>query len=239
MSDNPASTPDPSGVARTETGAIADQKQTTTPAATTPQTSTTTETPSEPEPSLVNQETKSLANQPAPTTPASQGAPEAYETFSVPEGYVMDEEVSKEAGGLFKSMNLTQAQGQQLVDFYISKTNEAANAPYEIWRQMQAQWQKEVRSDPVLGRNLPQVTQTISRAIDTVAKNNPKLAEGFRAVMDYTGAGNNPHFIRMFYEMAQLITEGSHVAGGGPSPAGQKPAGSMPSAAKAMYPNLP
>ena len=237
MSDNQPATQDSSGVDRTPTGAIADKAQTTTPAATTPQTSTTQEPKDEP--SLVNQETKSLANQAPAAAPASQAAPEAYEAFNVPEGYVLDEEVAKQAGGLFKSMNLTQAQGQELVDFYVSKTNEAANAPYEVWRQMQAQWQKEVRSDPVLGRNLPQVTQTISRAIDTVARNNPKLAEGFRAVMDYTGAGNNPHFIRMFYEMAQLITEGQHVAGRGPSPAGQRLEGSMPSAAKAMYPNLP
>ena len=235
MSDQQPTTPDSAGVDRTATGAIASQGQTTTPAATTPQTTTTPED-TEPEPSLVNQETKSLANQ-APQ--ASQGAPEAYGAFNVPEGFVLDEGVAKEAGGLFKSMNLTQAQGQQLVDFYINKTSEAANAPYEVWRQMQAQWQKEVKSDPILGRNLPQVTQTISRAIDTVARNNPKLAEDFRAVMDYTGAGNNPHFIRMFYEMAQLITEGQHVAGRGPSPAGQRLEGSMPSAARAMYPNLP
>lgn len=238
MPDNPASTPD--SVARTETGAIADQKQTTTPAATTAQTSTTpleTSTPTDEPKSLVNQtQEKSLANQ---TAPAAQGAPEAYETFNVPEGFVLDEEVAKEAGGLFKSMNLSQAQSQQLVDLYVKHTSEAANAPYDVWRDMQQQWVKEVRNDPFMGPRINQITNTIARGIDLVAGNNDKLREGFRSMMDFTGAGNNPFFIRMFYEMASRLSEGQFVKGGGPSPAGQRREGEMPSAAQAMYPNLP
>jgi len=232
MPDNQQSTPD--SVERTPTGAIADQGQTTAPAATTPQTSTT---PEEKEtPSLVNQDQKSLANQqPAP----QEGAPDAYEAFNVPEGYVLDEEIAKEVGGIFKTMNLTQTQAQKLVDFYVAKTSDTINQPYEAWRQIQQEWVKEVKNDPFMGPRLNHVTSTISKAIDIVAKNNPQLAEGFRSVMDFTGAGNNPHFIRMFYEMASMITEGGYVAGKGPSPAGQRQSDQMPTAARAMYPNLP
>jgi hypothetical protein len=58
--------------------------------------------------------------------------------------------------------------------------------------------------------------------------------------MDYTGAGNNPAFIKAFWKMAQALTEGGHVAGTGPAPIGQKPPGAAerPTAAKALYPNL-
>lgn len=243
MPDNQPSTQDSAGVDRTATGAIASQTQTTTPAATTPQTSTTQETPQPTTPtddkSIINTgEEKSLANQKVEAT----GAPEAYTAFTVPEGFVLDETVAKEAGDIFKGLNLSQEQSQKLVDFYVAKTSESAQQPYQVWRDMQQEWVKQVKSDPFLGPRLNQVTTTISRGIDQVVANNPqltKLAENFREAMDFTGAGNHPAFIRMFYELASMITEGGHVAGRGPSPAGQTQKGDMPTAAKAMYPNLP
>ena len=230
MADNPQTTSDsPEGVSRTATGAIADKGQTTTPAATTPQTSTTIA----PEPSLANQDGRSLANQPAPA-----GAPETYGAWNVPDGWQLDQTVDTEVKGMFKGMNLTQEQGQKLVDFYVKHTTESANQPYEAWTRMQEQWVKEVKADPVIGPRLNEVKTIISRAIDTV--NDPKLAGEFREAMDYTGAGNNPAFIRMFYKLSQMITEGKHVSGNGPSPQGQSPKGQrMPTAAQAMYPNLP
>ena len=227
MSETQATTPE--GVARTPTGEIASQTQTTSPGATTPQTSTTaTETPS-----LANQPGESLANQ----KPAEGGAPEAYATWNVPEGFQLDETVSKEITGIFKGLNLTQEQGQKLVDFYTAKTAESANQPYQVWQETQEQWVKEVKADPQLGPRLNEVKTTISRAIDGL--NDPKLARDFREAMDYTGAGNNPAFIKAFYKLAQMVTEGAHVAGGGPSPQGQRRQGETPSAARAMYPNLP
>lgn|SRR5262245_51087944 len=239
MPDNQQSTPDSAGIDRTATGAVADKGQ-TTEKVTTAQTSTSPEpkdTPTD-DKSLLNQSAgKSLANQQPPG--AGAGAPEAYEAFNVPEGYELDQETSKEIGGIFKSMNLTQEQGQQLVDFHIKTTNEAFNQPYEAWRETQKQWVNQVKNDPFLGPRLNQVTTTISKAIDQISKSNPRLGEDFRAAMDSTGAGNNPHFIRMFYELASMITEGGHVAGRGPSPGGQKGDGTMPTAARAMYPNLP
>lgn len=235
MSDSQPSMPD--SIARTPDGSIANQGQTTTSAATTPQTTTSTEsstTPASPtEPTIAAQDGKSLVNK---ATEKGEGAPEAYAAFTVPEGYTLDEEVGKEASGIFKEMNLSQTQAQKLVDFYVGKTNEAVNAPYEAWRNTQAEWVKQVKNDPVIGPRLSEVTNTISRAIDGLG--DAKLAQDFREAMDYTGAGNNPAFIRAFYKLAQKVTEGGHVAGRGPSEAGQRRQGEVPSAAAAMYPNL-
>jgi antitoxin component of RelBE/YafQ-DinJ toxin-antitoxin module len=225
----------PEGVARTPTGEIASQTQTTTPEAKTPQTSTT---PTEQKPSLANEPGESLVNQKPPAEPPKgEGAPTEYAKFTVPDGYELDEGVAKEATVIFKEMNLSQTQAQKLVDFYTAKTNESVNQPYELWQETQDKWVKEVKSDPILGPKLNEVKVTISRAIDGLG--DPKLAQDFRAAMDYTGAGNNPAFIRAFYKLAQMVTEGGHVAGGGPSPESQKRAGEIMSAAKAMYPNLP
>jgi hypothetical protein len=227
MSETAPTTPE--GVSRTPTGEIASQTQ-TTGTGTTPQTSTTpTETPS-----LANQPGESLANQ---KTAPEGGAPETYAAWTVPEGFAMDETVSKEISGIFKGLNLSQEQGQKLVDFYTAKTAESANQPYQVWQETQEQWIKEVKADRELGPRLNEVKTTISRAIDGL--NDPKLARDFREAMDYTGAGNNPAFIRAFWKLAQMVTEGGHVAGSGPSPQGQRRQGETPSAARAMYPNLP
>lgn len=228
MSETAATTPE--GVARTPTGEIASQTQTTSPGATTPQTSTT----SSETPSLANQPGESLANQKAAP---EGGAPEAYTNWNVPEGFTLDETVSKEIGSMFKGLNLSQEQGQKLVDFYTAKTAESANQPYQVWQETQEQWIKEVKNDPQLGPRLNEVKTTISRAIDGL--NDPKLARDFREAMDYTGAGNNPAFIRAFWKLAQMVTEGGHVAGGGPSAQSQRRQGEQTSAARAMYPNLP
>lgn len=244
MPDNQPSTP--ASVERTATGEIKNQGQTTAPAVTTPQTSTTTEpatttpasttTETKDDASLVNQgQGASLANQAPPAT----GAPEAYEAFNVPDGYSLDEETIKEASAIFKKHNLSQAQAQEYVDLYTASTREALNAPYEAWRETQKQWVSEVKADPFLGPRLSQVQNTIAKAIDHIGQRNPNLATNFRQAMDFTGAGNNPAFIRMLYEMASMLTEGQHVQGRGPSPAGQQRIATMPSAAQAMYPNLP
>jgi hypothetical protein len=143
----------------------------------------------------------------------------------------------QEASGIFKSLNLPQAEAQRLVDFYVAKTSQSANAPYQLWNEMQEKWVNEIKADPVIGHKLNEVKTTISRAIDGM--NDPKLARDFREAMDFTGAGNNPAFVRAFYKLAQMVTEGAHVAGNGPSPASQRRTNEVPSAARAMYPNLP
>jgi hypothetical protein len=168
---------------------------------------------------------------------APDGAPEAYADFRVPEGFALDEEVSKEAGALFKGLNLSQDQAQSLVDFYTKQTREAFEAPFNAWKDTQDKWISEVKADPEIGGRLDQVKATVSRAIDGLG--DPKLAADFRQAMDYTGAGNNPAFIRAFYKLAQKVTEGGAVQGRNPSAFGQKePGAAPPSTAKALYPNL-
>lgn len=234
--------------ARTESGAIIDQKTSFA------NTETTKETP----PSTDTVKTEPSPNSESSALPKSEGSeaatpkegetlltkkdeapvvPEKYEPFKVPEGFTLDEAVSTEAGTIFKELGLSQDQGQKLVDFYTAKTVEAAQAPYKQWADTQEAWVKEVKADPEIGNKLPEVKATIAKAIDSLG---PQLSGEFRSSMDYTGAGNNPAFIKAFYKFAQQLTEGSHVSGRGPSKFGQSSPGDKPtSAASAMFPNLP
>lgn len=181
----------------------------------------------------------SLLNE--PTTPQPEGkpagAPETYTDFTAPEGYEIDKEALAEATPIFKELGLSQESAQKLVDFYSKQSQQAAEAPIQLWKETQEAWVKEIKADPEIGGRLDEVKTSVARMLDGLG--NPKLATEFRQAMDYTGAGNNPAFIRVMNALAKQLTEGSHVRGNSPSPAGQGQRGALPSAAKAMYPDLP
>lgn len=232
--------------ARTETGTIKDQS---------PPTPTTTDSPTSPAPppteappaekpaeTKADGEKPSLLNEKKPEEPkgtkAPAGAPEKYADFKAPEGFEINKDVLDKALPTFKELGLNQDQAQKLVDFYATASKEAADAPFKLWEDTQAKWIEEVKADPEIGGKLDQVKATVSRALDGLG--DAKLANDFRAAMDYTGAGNNPAFIRAFYRLATKITEGGNVAGGRPSALGQQAPGTPArSAAHTLFPNLP
>jgi antitoxin component of RelBE/YafQ-DinJ toxin-antitoxin module len=216
--------------ARSPTGEILSPEQ--IQAKGTPTSSTTEKTePEATEEQPASKDGKSLASK-AEAKPA-EGAPEKYEAFKVPEGFELAEAVQAEAGTLFKELGLTQANAQRLIDFYTAKSQESVQAPFKLWEDTQAKWVDEVKQEH--GTKLDSVLQTISKAVDSIG--DVKLASDFREAMDFTGAGNNPAFIRAFYKLAQRLTEGSPLNGRGPSPLGQ-PNQRPATAAQALYPNL-
>lgn len=182
-------------------------------------------------PGLKPEESKAPAADKAPA-----GAPETYADFKAPEGFELDAEALKEATPLFKELNLPQDQAQKLIDFYAKTSREAAEAPMKLWQDTQKAWVDEVKADPEIGGKLDAVRTTVSKAIDSLG---PELATMFRQAMDMTGAGNNPAFVKAFYKFASQLTEGGSVRGNGPATTGQGNQGRPPSAASALYPNLP
>jgi|SRR5690242_17876636 len=240
--ETPAATTDTAGIARTPTGEIT----TPTSETTTPATPPTDSKPVDQKPAADTKaeggEDKSLLNKDAPKEEAKpQGAPEKYEDYKVPEGFTLDAEVKTEADKLFKEANLPQEVAQKFVDFYTAKAKEAFEAPFNRFQDMRKEWQGQAQAHPELkGKLAPggEVLTTIGRAIESLG--DSQLASEFRQIMDDTGAGDHPAFIRTFYRMAQRLTEGSHVAGRGPAISGQqRPNMSRQSAAQELWPNLP
>ncbi len=216
---------------RSPTGEIKDQaaKPGTEPSATEKKAETTPETKST-EPAKAADGT-SLLNQSGEKTESPAGAPEKYEPFKAPEGFTITEDVNI----LFKELNLSQAASQKLIDFVAPQILEALEAPFNHYNETRQGWQKETMDK--YGTKLPEVKQTVSKALDSLG--NPKLAQSFREAMDLTGAGDNPAFIDVLFELAKKVTEGSHVKGSGPSKFGQSSGNKPASAAQAMYPHLP
>lgn len=235
-------TTDSAGVTRTADGQIADGQTTKTDqGSSTPSTNQDTTKPDGK--TLLTEQAKPDAAKPdTAKTDGSKGAPESYEDYKVPDGYTLDPVVKTEADTLFKGLGLNQEQAQSLVDFYTSKTTEAFQAPFKAYQEMTDGWRKDAEAHPDLRGKLgpgQEVNVRIAKALDSLG--DPKLASDFREAMDLTGAGNHPAFIRVIDKWAQKVTEGTHVAGKGPSELGQSQTGtkSTPSAAGAIWPGLP
>lgn len=248
MSETPSPTVDSAGVTRTATGEIAapltSSTSSTTP--TTPPAESPASTSQTPGSSFLTDD-KSTAKD-APAAPVDkdgkpvvgEGAPEAYADFTLPEGYELKDELKGEVTGMFKNWNLTQDQAQQAIDFYTQHTKEAMDAPYQLFLETRKGWRADIAADPVIGPKQAAVKAEIGRAIQSLG--DSKMIADFRQALDLTGIGDHPAFVRAFYAFSQRINEGTPVSGRGPSPLGQiDPArgDAKPSAAQAMYPNLP
>lgn len=246
---NEATTTDGAGIARTSDGTIAPTPATEgSPQNTTPPNQTQTP-PSTDGKTVLNQETKPDATSKDDGATGDKkpdaktdGAPEKYEAFTVPEGATLDPKAVEKATSIFKELGLNQANAQKLVDVYNELAAEAAAAPRKAYLDMTDGWLKEAQDHPDLRGKLgpgQEVNVRIAKLLDGVG--DQKLASDFRAAMDLTGVGNHPAFIRLMDHFAKQLTEGTHVAGNGPSPGGQSRPGTdtRPGAAAAMWPTLP
>lgn len=187
-------------------------------------------------------ETKTEPAKDAPKDALKEGAPETYADYKVPEGYEIAGELKTEIDSMFKGLGLNQDQAQSLVDWYVKQTQEAFQAPFNAYKEMTDTWRQEAMDHPDLKGKLgpgQEINVRIGKFLSSLP--DQKLASDFRALMDLTGAGNHPAFIRVINYAAQMLGEGSHVAGNGPGEGGQSAPGATtrPSAAQAMYPNLP
>jgi len=241
-------TVDTAGVTRTATGEIAEPVRTRSDSTPTQsqqsQTNTKTEDKTE---AKAPADGKSLLNQQdgkddkagdKKDDKAAVGAPEAYTDFKVPEGFTLDSEVAKRAGGLFKELNLSQEGAQKLIDLYTAETKAAFEAPFNAYQDMRKEWRDKVSGDREMGHRLPEIKTNVTQMLNTHL--GPVLADQFREAMDLTGVGDHPAFVRAFDILSSLLVEPrSHVAGSRPSPFGQARNAEPISAAAAMYPHLP
>lgn len=228
----PVPTPLPNdAAARSPTGEILEPSQIAKPPEAKPATP----------PDGTSQDQTSTSKDPKSDAPA---VPEKYE-FTAPEGYTIDPKTIEAATPIFKELGLDQASAQKLVDFHTAQMIEAAKGPASEYETVRTEWKAKVDSDPELKAAVSQgktgleaVKLDIGRAIGAIG--DPALAADFKAAMDLTGVGDNPAFIKTMWKLAAFVTEGNHVQGRNPSVHGQTPPGAKPpSAARALYPNLP
>jgi hypothetical protein len=228
--------------ARSPTGEILDQQIPTTPTTTplsgqtVPDLSTTTPAPDAP----------AAETKPTPSPTDAPSVPDKYE-FKAPDNYTLDPTAYEAAIPVFKELGLTNDQAQKLIDIQVQREIALAKAPEATMNAMRKDWQGKTLSDPEIKATIDK--NSGKTGIDAVKINLARtlavlpvdLQVEFKDAMNLTGAGDHPAFIKAFNRLAAYVTEGSHVAGKGPSVEGQiKPGTNVkPSPAQALYPNNP
>jgi len=165
-----------------------------------------------------------------PAAPAEPVAPIDLAALTLPENFVIPEDVGKEFTELAGKHGLKTEAAQELVNLYAAQLLKQANSSAELYERMNTEWVDTIRADKeVGGEKLDGNLAKIGKFI-----NDPKFVDpGFKEALDLTGAGNHPAVFRTMLKIAEAFSEGGPV-GGTPS-AQSRPA----SIAEAMYPNNP
>lgn len=158
------------------------------------------------------------------------GAPESYETFTVPEGWSLDEAHLEIAAPIFKEMGLSQEMAQKAVDLQVAIVKKQA----EDWSATTAEWASEVKTDKTYGgEHLQGNLQAIGELIQRAA--SPEDAKDIREFFDSTGYGNYPPLFRLLSRIARATGEDSFE---GPGQRGESPADSEQAFLDDMYPSM-
>ena len=164
--------------------------------------------------------------------------PEEYEAFNLPEGVEIDTAALEQATPLFKDMNLSQEQSQQLVDLFANITQERSEALAEQAASIRSEWQEGIKTHPEFGGAKVDASLATSRKpIDAVFGDVVEPEAGaseaqvkaflehpntqFRQLLTDTGIGDHPLFFEFMVKVGKSFSEGSFVNGNTPPAAPQ------------------
>lgn len=139
----------------------------------------------------------------------TDGAPETYEAFTLPDGVEMDETARDSFLPVAKQLNLTQTEAQALVDYESKRVAEFTTAQETAWKDMQQEWRTSTQSDKEIGG--PAFDQSLASAKKFLgAYGTNELIEA----LDATGMGNHPELIRAFARAGKAMSEDTLSIGG-------------------------
>ena len=155
------------------------------------------------------QTTTQATNQQAATTETKAGAPEVYE-FKAAEGQTLDPEFVKGYSEVARELDMTQEAAQTMLDKVgpILAQRQAA-----LLAQVRAEWANASKIDAEFGgakfnENLAIAKQSIDKF----------ATPEFKKMLDETGLGNHPEWIRYCYRVGKAFSpdnfEGGHKEGG-------------------------
>ena len=146
---------------------------------------------------------------------SNKDVPEAYEKFSLPEGFEYDEGKAKEFGALAKELGLSQEKAQRLVSMYVGNLQQGLSAQMEAVTARNKGWQEAARSDKEFGgadfdKNLAIANEGLRRL------GTPELI----SYLEESGLGNHPEVVRLCWKAGKLAGE-DHQPDGGDAPRGR------------------
>lgn len=153
---------------------------------------------------------ESAAPEPAPTV-----EPLTVADIALPEGFEAEGEVMEEFLTLANDLGLDKDKASSLASLHAKVLSSAQEAAVSEWDKLQDTWKAEAKALPEIGGDkLDASLSVIAKAIDKYG--TPEAREAF----NITGAGNNPHIIKLLHSMASKLVEAPPVSGS-PSTEGQ------------------
>lgn len=163
------------------------------------------------------QDTPAAGNAPADSTPAGQGtaAPDTQTAndkpadtnadfeFQVPEGVELNQEDLGQFKTIAKELNLPKDKAQAALDIVVKREQARADA----FRKQVDDWGAEVKKDPELGKaeNLAAMRGVIDKF----------GGDDMKSLLDTTGMGNHPTFVRFMHKVTQAFGEDKVLMGRG------------------------
>lgn len=140
-----------------------------------------------------------------------QGAPEAYEDFTLPDEMPVDAVAVEGLKPLLKELNLSQEQAQKLVSAHAEHVQGLLNGLGEKFQETTTAWLEEAKTDKEIGGDkYDESVRVANRAIDVYG--NDKLRE----VLETSGLGNHPELIRAFAKAGAAVSEDTIRQSGNP-----------------------
>lgn len=147
----------------------------------------------------------------------ADGAPEAYEAFTAPEGVVLADSVLEVAQQAFKDANLSQEKAQSLIDKLTPAIAQAQQEALDAAIQSQiTDWVAAAKADEQIGGDkLAPALANANRVVDTFG--SPEL----RDMLISSGLGNHPAVIKFCDAIFSKISPDTFVAAA-PRPGGKQ-----------------
>ena len=147
----------------------------------------------------------------------ADGAPEAYEAFTAPEGVVLADNVLEVAQQAFKDANLSQEKAQSLIDKLTPAIAQAQQEALDAAIQSQiTDWVAAAKADEQIGGDkLAPALANANRVVDTFG--SPEL----RDMLISSGLGNHPAVIKFCDAIFSKISPDTFVAAA-PRPGGKQ-----------------
>lgn len=178
--------------------------------------------PSVEEKSLIG-EAKALVAEAKPA--AEPVVPLTVADIKLPEGVTADDAITKEFIEILNKDMPVKDRAQALIGLQTKALTTASERGSQEFATLQTQWRDQIAKDPEIGGpKLEGNLANIAKVLDRFGTPEARLA------FDVTGAGNNPHIVKMMANIAKAVTEPGPVPPGGNPPVKRD-------AAELLYPN--
>lgn len=154
--------------------------------------------------------------------------PEKYD-LKLPDGSTVDPAVVQRTEAIARDLGLSNEAGQKLLDRTVKEISDLETSAKKAaedsqkalidawkpggteWVKRETQWATQAKADPELGATPEAFAVSVEKAQQALAKYGPEL----KPLLDETGYGSHPLFIRMLARIGRGMSEGSMVMGSG------------------------